>query len=195
MAAAVVVDAVVEADVAVADRDRFGLTWQPALAAGILANLDRIDVVEVIAEEQFRASSRATRALEMLAHQVPVLVHGVALGPASTASVEMPRLDSLARLVDRLEPAFWSEHLACVRAGDIEIGHLAAAPRTSATIDATTANLARAASIVGSRPMVENIATWTRRPAIVRKSSGSRLSWPRQSVTCCSISTTCTPTA
>ena len=51
--------------------DRFGLTWQPALAAGILANLNRIQMwVEVIAEEQFRASSRAARALDMLAHQV-----------------------------------------------------------------------------------------------------------------------------
>jgi uncharacterized protein len=145
--------------------DRFGLTWQPALAAGILANLDCIDVVEVIAEEQFGASSRATRALETLAHQVPLLVHGVALGPASTAPVDSRRLDRLARLVDRVEPAFWSEHLACVRAGDIEIGHLAAAPRTGATVDATAANLSRAASIVGSRPMVENIATLMDPPA------------------------------
>ena len=145
--------------------DRFGLTWQPALAAGILANLDRIDVVEVIAEEQFAASSRAARALETLAHQVPLLVHGVALGPASTASVDARRLDTLARLVDRVKPAFWSEHLASVRAGDIEIGHLAAAPRTKATIDATASNLARAASVVGSRPMVENIATLMEPPA------------------------------
>jgi uncharacterized protein (UPF0276 family) len=160
------VAAEVEVDVADAEvRDRFGLTWQPALAAGILANLDRIDVVEVIAEEQFGASSRATRALETLAHQVPLLVHGVALGPASTAPVDARRLDRLARLVERVEPAFWSEHLACVRAGDIEIGHLAAAPRTGATIDATAANLSRAASIVGSRPMVENIATLMDPPA------------------------------
>ena len=148
--------------------DRFGLTWQPALAAGILANLDRIDVVEVIAEEQFGVSgvsSRAVRALETLVQHVPVLVHGVALGPASTAPVEQRRLDKLARLVDRVKPAFWSEHLACVRAGDIEIGHLAAAPRTKATIDATAANLARAAAAVGARPMIENIATLMDPPA------------------------------
>src|SRR5262245_56150771 len=173
---AAAVAAVVEADVAGVEvrepvrleadtTDRFGLTWQPALAAGILAHLDRIDVVEVIAEEQFSASSRATRALETLAQQVPVLVHGVALGPASTSRVETRRLDRLARLVDRVKPAFWSEHLACVRAGDIEIGHLAAAPRTRATIDATAANLARAADGVGSRPMLENIATLMDPPA------------------------------
>src|SRR5688572_18884088 len=167
---------VVAVEVHVADaevRDRFGLTWQPALAAGILANLDRIDVVEVIAEEQFAASSRATRALETLARQVPLLVHGVALGPASTGAVDARRLDRLARLVDRVEPAFWSEHLACVRAGGIEIGHLAAAPRTGATVDATAANLSRAAAVVGSRPMVENISTLMDPPA----SDRSEVEW------------------
>ena len=173
-AAAVEVAAAGEADVAVVEaEDRFGLTWQPALAAGILANLERIDVVEVIAEEQFGASSRATRALETLAQHVPLLVHGVALGPASTAPVEARRLEKLARLIDRVEPAFWSEHLACVRAGDIEIGHLAAAPRTEATIDATAANLSRAASLVGSRPMVENISTLMEPPA----SDRSEVEW------------------
>ena len=172
-AAVAVVEAAV-ADVEARDTtDRFGLTWQPALAAGILANLERIDVVEVIAEEQFDAPSRAVRALETLANQVPLLVHGVALGPASTGAVDARRLDRLARLVDRVEPAFWSEHLACVRAGDIEIGHLAAAPRTGATIDATAANLSRAAAVVGSRPMVENIATLMDPPA----SDRSEVEW------------------
>src|SRR5688572_279484 len=59
-----VVDAVVaeaavgEEDVAAVEAsDRFGITWQPGLAAGILAHLDRIDVVEVIAEEQYECSS------------------------------------------------------------------------------------------------------------------------------------------
>jgi uncharacterized protein len=145
--------------------DRFGVTWQPALAAGILAHLDRIDVVEVIAEDYCGASSRTERALETLARQVPVLVHGVALGPASTTPVDGRRLDRLARLVDRLKPAFWSEHLACVRSGDIEFGHLAAAPRTKTTIDATAANLARAAGVVGARPLVENIASLMDPPA------------------------------
>ena len=179
VAAVVAAVAVVEADVAAAEApksdasDRFGLTWQPGLAAGILAHLDRIDVVEVIAEEHFDASPRAARALDTLARQVPLLVHGVALGPASTAAVETRRLDRLARLVDRVKPKFWSEHLASVRAGNIEIGHLAAAPRTQATIDATAANLARARCVVGSDPMVENIATLMEPPA----SACTELEW------------------
>jgi uncharacterized protein len=46
-----------------------------------------------------------------------------------------------------------------VRAGDIEIGHLAAPPRTQSTIDATAENLDVARKMVGSLPLVENIAT------------------------------------
>lgn len=139
--------------------DAVGLGWRPELAAGILANLHRIDVVEVIADDYFDAPQKKRRALSTLAAQVPITLHGVSLGMASCSRVDARRLDKMARLVNELRPGTWSEHLAFVRAGGIEIGHLTAAPRTEETIDATTRNLATAADIVGAAPQVENIAT------------------------------------
>ncbi len=133
--------------------DRFGIGWRPELAAGILANLDRIDVVEVIAEEWFAASRREVRALETLAAQVPVVLHGVSLGLASAAPAQRPRLEAMARLVERVRPWFWSEHLAFVRGGGVEIGHLAAPPRCAATVQGALVNLELAASVVGTAPM------------------------------------------
>jgi len=148
----------------VSSPDRVGLGWRPELAAGILANLDRIDVIEAIAEDYFR-SSRQVRALKMLAAQAPVVLHGISLGLASTVPVSRKRLDQMARLFDQIKPEQWSEHLAFVRAGDLEIGHLAAPPRTAATIDATAANLEAARAAVGTLPLVENIATLIDAPA------------------------------
>jgi uncharacterized protein (UPF0276 family) len=145
--------------------DRVGLGWRPELAAGILSSLDRIDVLEIIAEDYFDAPTRRLHALKMLAAQVPVIFHGISLGLASTVRVDPKRLEKMARLIDRIQPESWSEHLAFVRAGDIDIGHLAAPPRTSATIDGTAANLAAAREVVGSSPMVENIATLIDPPA------------------------------
>lgn len=139
-------------------QDRVGLGWRPELAAGILSNLDRIDVIEVIAEDYWE-SSRNIRAVKMLAAQKPILLHGISLGLASTALVERKRLDKMTRLFDAVRPETWSEHLAFVRAGDLEIGHLAAPPRTAATIDATASNLRTASAAVGTMPLVENIAT------------------------------------
>ena len=58
-----------------------------------------------------------------------------------------------------MHPERWSEHLAFVRAGDVEIGHLAAPPRTRETIEGAVRNLERARAVVGSLPLCENIAT------------------------------------
>lgn len=149
--------------------DRFGIGWRPELAAGILSNLERIDIVEVIADDYFDAPRAQRRALKTLARQVPVTLHGVSLGLASSATVDTARLERVARLVEEVEPEFWSEHLAFVRAGGLEIGHLAAPPRTSATIDGAARNLTAAAKTVGALPLVENIATLIDPP-------GSRLS-------------------
>ena len=147
------------------NRDRFGIGWRPELAAGILANLDRLDIVEVIADDYLEAPRSHRRALKTLSRQVPVALHGVSLGMASSASVDIRRMEATARLVEEVQPEFWSEHLAFVRGGGIEIGHLAAPPRSSATIEGTALNLNIAKKVVGTAPFVENVATLIDPPA------------------------------
>ncbi len=145
--------------------DRFGLLWRPHHAADLLAQLDEIDVLEVIADDWLGRSRSEIRALRTLAAQVPVRLHGVGMGLASTEPVAQTRLDAFARLVGVVEPEAWSEHLAFVRGGGVEIGHLAAPSRRPETIDGTVANLRRAERTVGSRPLVENVATLVDPPA------------------------------
>jgi uncharacterized protein (UPF0276 family) len=140
-------------------KDRVGLGWRPEIAPGIWRNLGRIDVVEVMADDYFEAPHRDLRALRTLASQVPVVLHGVSLGLASTAPVDVRRLEKMARVVDAVRPESWSEHLAFVRGGGVEIGHLAAPPRTSSVVDGAASNLGLATKVVGTRPLVENIAT------------------------------------
>lgn len=149
----------VEANHTMNSKDCFGLGWRPQLALGILSNLDRIDLVEVIADDFFTAPRNERRALKTLAAQVPVTLHGVSLGLASSVSVDRRRLDHTARLCEEIRPLSWSEHLAFVRGGGIEIGHLAAPPRCDETIQGTLKNLALAHTIVGVAPQVENVAT------------------------------------
>ncbi len=153
--------------------DRFGLGWRRELAAEIFTQLNRIDVVEVIADDFFDAPTRARRSLRTLAAQVPVVLHGVSLGLASSVAVAAKRLGKMARLCDEVQPQFWSEHLAFVRGGGIEIGHLTAPPRNAETVVGATANLARAQQIVGAAPLVENIATLIEPPG----SDRNELSW------------------
>ncbi|MBA3710448.1 MAG: DUF692 family protein, partial [Planctomycetes bacterium] len=139
--------------------DRVGISWRPELAAAIMANLDRIDALEAMADDWLDVPVAEMRALRALCATVPVTLHGVSLGLASSEPVARTRLDAFARLVDAVHPAGWSEHLSFVRAGGIEIGHLAAPPRTAGTAASAAANLALATTVVGMAPDAENIAT------------------------------------
>lgn len=144
---------------AVEANDRFGLSWRPELAAGVLLNRGRVDCIEVISDDYLDADSKRVRALATLGRELPVLLHSIHLGPATTSRVEDKRIEKLARLVDRIRPESWSEHLAFVRAGGIEIGHLTAPPRDAATVEGTLANLDRIRLVIGAAPEIENIAT------------------------------------
>jgi uncharacterized protein (UPF0276 family) len=139
--------------------DRVGIGWRDELALGIMTNLEQIDVLEVIADDLFSAPRRSLRAMRTLARQKPIVLHGVSLGLASVEPVDDTRLELMARLVGALEPELWSEHLAFVRAGRLEVGHLAAPPRSEATLEGTRRNAERAAQRVGAPPALENVAS------------------------------------
>lgn len=167
-AAAAVAVAAVAAAVAVSQetaRDRVGLGWRGELAAGILSNLAQIDVLEVIADDYYGAPRAGIAALRSLARQVPVSLHGVGMGLASTIPADPRRLHAMARLMRQVQAESWSEHLSFVRAGGVEIGHLAAPPRTPLSAAGAIANIALATRIVGSAPLMENIATLVAPPA------------------------------
>lgn len=146
-------------------RDRIGIGWRPDLAAGIFEHLGEIDVVEVIADDFYDAPKREVRALKTLASQIPVTLHGVGMGLASTSPAERNILEKMSRLAEQVEAEFWSEHLAFVRGGGLEIGHLAAPPRTASTIEGAAENLWLASKAVGRKPLMENIATLLDPPA------------------------------
>lgn len=145
--------------------DRFGLSWRGALAAGILAHRERLDYLEVIADDYVGAPMADLRALATLARHLPVSLHSIQLGMASLEGLDRARLDGLARVVDSVEPESWSEHLAFVRGGGRAIGHLAAPSRNRETLEAVLANLDRALRAIGLAPQVENIATLMAPPA------------------------------
>ncbi len=140
-------------------RDRFGIAWRPELGAGLLSHPEQVDVTEIMLEHVGRAQPRQQRAFETLCAQLPAWIHGTTLGVAGASGLADAAVERCARVVNRMQPAGWSEHLAFVRAAGVEIGHLAAPPRTPASVEMTAGSLRRVAGVVGAMPLVENVAT------------------------------------
>ena len=140
-------------------KDRFGLGYRRELSAEILVHLQELDMLEVIMDDYFPWYGRALSELEFLSSQIPILLHGVSLGLASTFEPSQKVLKSIQKIVKKIQPEYWSEHLSFVRAGGIEIGHLTSPPYNETTIKATINNLKQVEKSVGSLPVLENIST------------------------------------
>jgi uncharacterized protein (UPF0276 family) len=123
--------------VAVVEPVAVGLAWRPQLADVCRATTR---FTEVVAEQiDPRAVPTALRAL--VAGGVPVAVHGVGLGLGNASRPERKRLASLRRVAHALDAAIVSEHLAFVRAGGREAGHLLPVPRNRSALRVVAENV------------------------------------------------------
>ena len=120
-----------------------GLGWRDELAGVALGRRD-LRFVEVVAES-VAADRRLPVALEVLRRRgVAVVPHGVQLSLAGAERPDPARLAALAALAERVEAPLVSEHIAFVRAGGLEAGHLLPVPRTRAALDVAVANVSAA---------------------------------------------------
>jgi uncharacterized protein (UPF0276 family) len=135
-----------------------GIGWRSELAMFIERHGD-LDFVEVIAEE-FSAADRLPMPLAMLRScGVAIVPHGISLSLGGAEPPHPERLKSLARLARLLDAPLVSEHLAFVRAGGMESGHLLPLCRTRQTLEVVAANIRQAANALPVPLAIENIAS------------------------------------
>jgi uncharacterized protein (UPF0276 family) len=135
-----------------------GIGWRRELALFIDRAPD-LGFVEVLAEH-LPASGPLPRSLERLRDRgVPVVIHGVSLGLGGAEPPDPRRLERLARLAEALGAVCVSEHLAFVRAGGMESGHLLPVPRTDETLEVLAENVRIAEAALPVPLALENVAS------------------------------------
>jgi len=142
-----------------------GIGWRREIA-GVIADLTP-GFCEVIAESILIRRRRArpdTALLDLVRRGVPVIPHGVALSLGSVEPVQPKRIQRLAACVRALRSPLVSEHIAFVRAGGIEAGHLLPVPRTREAIGVLADNIHRTREQLDVPLAVENIASFVEWP-------------------------------
>ncbi|WP_246149362.1 DUF692 domain-containing protein [Nonomuraea turkmeniaca] len=133
-----------------------GIGWRAELDLTI-ERMDGVDFVEVIAENLKPAN--LPESLRVLRSKgVPVIPHGVSLGIGAAEPPSPARLAHLASCAEALDAPLVSEHLAFVRGGGIEAGHLLPVPRTRESLRVITANVRRAQDALPVPLALENVA-------------------------------------
>jgi uncharacterized protein (UPF0276 family) len=134
-----------------------GIGWRRSLERVIDA-LPGVDFVEVVAEDVDPGDLPAGL-VRLRDAGMPVVPHGVGLSLGGAEAPDETRLAHLARCAEVLGSPLVSEHLAFVRAGGLEAGHLLPVPRTREALDVVAANVRAAQAELPVPLALENIAT------------------------------------
>ncbi|RKR86960.1 hypothetical protein BDK92_1232 [Micromonospora pisi] len=119
-----------------------GIGWRPEIS-GFVAELPGLRFVEVVAETVAAAGPPPEALTALRRRGVAVVPHGVRLSLGGAEPVEPARVTHLARVAELLDAPLVSEHIAFVRAGGVEAGHLLPVPRTHDAVDALVENITR----------------------------------------------------
>lgn len=132
-----------------------GIGWRPELATFAEQRRD-LGFVEIIVES---VPHGAPRALDRLRQRgVAVIPHGVTLSLGGAEKPDRTRVACLAVLAKRLDAPLVSEHIAFVRGGGLEAGHLLPVPRTREALGVLVENIGLAEANLPVPLALEHIA-------------------------------------
>jgi uncharacterized protein len=135
-----------------------GIGWRGELALLIERRQD-LGFVEMIAEGLNPRAPIPTPFQRLLDRGATIIPHGLTLSLGGAEPPDVRRLEHLDRLAVLLDAPLVSEHLAFVRAGGIETGHLQPVPRTREALDVIVANVREAKQALSIPLALENIAS------------------------------------
>jgi uncharacterized protein (UPF0276 family) len=135
-----------------------GIGWRHELA-DFIDVLDGLGFVEVVAEH-LEAEAPLPPGLAALRERgVTVVPHGLRLSLGGADRPQPAHLDHLAAVTQRLEAPLVSEHIAFVRGGGLEAGHLLPVPRTREALEVLVDNVGVAQAHLPVPLALEYIAT------------------------------------
>lgn len=134
-----------------------GVGWRPQLTRAI-QNRPGLGFVEIIAEDFFFQTDLPPALTALHERGVTIVPHGVGLSLGGADAIDGWRLAALADLARKVQAPLVSEHLAFVRAGGLETGHLLPLPRTRDMLEIVIENIHQAEAVLPVPLALENIA-------------------------------------
>ena len=134
-----------------------GMGYRDPLRKEILQYTDGIDFLEITADNFLQSPNTRWVFLDALRSRYTLIPHGLNLSLGSAEGLNREYLSELTELVQRVNPPWWSEHIAFTKAEGVEIGHLSPLPFNRASIDAFCDNVCEAQDRIETPLILENI--------------------------------------
>jgi len=138
----------------------FGLGLRTVHYEEILGGAPAVDWFEAVTENYLVPGGKPVHMLERIRERYPVVLHGVSLSIGSTDALNMDYLRELKALVQRIEPAWVSDHLCWTGVGGKNLHDLMPLPYTAEAVRHVADRVARVQDFLGRRILLENVSSY-----------------------------------
>ena len=139
-----------------------GVGYKPQHFTDLMSHPSPVRWIEIHAENYMGDGGRPLAQLRALAERFPVSVHGVALSLGGAAPLDRDHLKRLRHLLDWLQPAQFSEHLAWSTHDDLFLNDLLPVPYTAQTLAKVVDHIDQAQEALGRQILLENPSSYLR---------------------------------
>ncbi|PCJ05916.1 MAG: hypothetical protein COB16_14620 [Rhodobacteraceae bacterium] len=137
-----------------------GVGYKPQHFAQILADPGAVGWLEIHAENYMGDGGRPLAQLRRLSEQFDISVHGVGLSIGGEAALDTDHLARLKHLINWLNPASFSEHLAWSTHDSHFYNDLLPLPYTSATLTHVCSHIDQLQTVIGRQILLENPSSY-----------------------------------
>src|SRR3989449_9726914 len=137
-----------------------GMGFRPRHFGPMLTGQPPVDWMEAVSENYLAPGGRPVAVLEKVRREVPVALHGVSLAIGSTVQLARRYLAALGALVDRIEPAIFSDHLCWGRHGGRYAHDLWPLPFTEEALSHVVERVERVQETLGRQVLLENVSSY-----------------------------------
>ncbi|HLM00972.1 MAG TPA: DUF692 domain-containing protein [Pyrinomonadaceae bacterium] len=141
-----------------------GVGFREQFRADLFLRRAEIDFLEITADHYLDATAAKLAELELLRQHFPLVPHGLNLSLGSAEGVDEKYLEKLAAFIEKLQPAWFSEHVCFTKSGGVDIGHLAPVAFTRESLAALKRNVRRVKEFIKTPLILENITYMVRFP-------------------------------
>lgn len=140
--------------------DGIGVGYKPQHFTDLLEAPGAVEWIEVHAENYMGDGGRPHAQLRELAKHFALSVHGVGLSIGGDQPLDTAHLERLRKLMDRTNPASFSEHLAWSTHGAEYLNDLLPLPYTESTLIRVADHIAQVQDTLGRQMLLENPSSY-----------------------------------
>lgn len=139
---------------------RTGVSLKPRYYDEVLTHRPDIGFFEIHAENYLSPGGPARYYLDQIRQHYAMTVHGVGLSLGGSEPLNVEHLERVARLVERIEPAVFSEHLAWSTHQQTFLNDLLPVPYTEARLAALCEHVDQVQTRLKRQMLIENPSTY-----------------------------------